>query len=223
MFHSPVGFGPLLYGGLGHDRLQSLGVAQSRTCLTLRTRAGPVGYQPDICCLRTRHRVPSLCPSCRERVSAVAVSVMQPLSAPIELQFDYTRSVGPTIGRFMTGLAEGHVVGVRVSDGRVFVPPVEYDPSTGSAVTDFVSVADEGVVVSWTWAPHPLPGQPLSTPFAWVLVRLDGADTAILRTALDVARGRMRCRQRRDAGSRVRWARDRASGRLATSVCFEPG
>ena len=144
------------------------------------------------------------------------MSVTQPLSAPIDLQFDYTRSVGPTIGRFMTGLAEGHVVGVRVSDGRVFVPPVEYDPVTGAAVADFVSVADEGVVVSWSWAPHPLPGQPLTTPFAWVLVRLDGADTAILH-ALDVPGP--------DAVTtgmrvRVRWAADRV-GAISDIACFE--
>ena len=32
---------------------------------------------------------------------------------------------------------------------------------------------------------EPLEGQPLSTPFAWVLVRLDGADSSMLH-ALDV-------------------------------------
>lgn len=114
------------------------------------------------------------------------VDVREPLSAPIELSFDYTRSLGPTLGRFMTGLADRRVVGVRGSDGHVYVPPVEYDPHTGAAVTDFVDVADEGTVLSWTWAPAPLPGQPLEDAFAWVLVRLDGAETAMLH-ALDVA------------------------------------
>jgi len=139
------------------------------------------------------------------------------LSAPIELAFDYTRSVGPTIGRFMTGLAEARVVGVRVSDGRVFVPPVEYDPVTNAAVTDFVDVADEGSVVSWTWAPAPLEGQPLQTPFAWVLVKLDGADTSILH-ALDVPGP-----DAVSAGMRVRvhWAPERV-GAITDIVCFEP-
>jgi hypothetical protein len=145
------------------------------------------------------------------------MSVIAPLSAPIELNFDYTRSVGPTIGRFMTGLAEGHVVGVRVSDGRVFVPPVEYDPITGVQVGDFVDVADEGIVVSWSWAPTPLAGQPLSTPFAWAFVKLDGADTSILH-ALDVSGS--------DAVTtgmrvRVRWAAERV-GAITDIICFEP-
>jgi hypothetical protein len=145
------------------------------------------------------------------------MSVTAPLSAPIELAFDYTRSVGPTLGRFMTGLAEGHITGVRVSDGRVFVPPVEYDPVTGAAVTDFVDVADEGTVQSWAWAPEPLAGQPLQTPFAWVLVKLDGADTSILH-ALDVAGP-----DDVSTGMRVqvRWATER-QGAITDIVCFEP-
>ena len=145
------------------------------------------------------------------------MSVTAPLSAPIDLAFDYTRSVGPTLGRFMTGLAEGHIVGVRASDGRVFVPPAEYDPVTGAAMTDFVDVADEGVVVSWTWAPAPLDGQPLQTPFAWVLVKLDGADTTILHT-LDVPGPEAVSTGMR---VRVRWAAERL-GRITDIACFEP-
>jgi uncharacterized OB-fold protein len=35
-------------------------------------------------------------------------------------------------------------------------------------------------VVSWTWQPSPLEGQPLDRPFAWALIKLDGADTPLL-------------------------------------------
>jgi len=34
--------------------------------------------------------------------------------------------------------------------------------------------------VSWTWQPEPLAGQPLDRPFAWALIRLDGADTPLI-------------------------------------------
>ena len=50
-----------------------------------------------------------------------------PLSAPLTLQFDYTRSVGPVLGEFFTQLRSRHVVGVRGSDGRVHVPPLRID------------------------------------------------------------------------------------------------
>ena len=103
-----------------------------------------------------------------------------PLSAPLRLSFDYTRSVGPTLSQFFTALRDRRVVGVRGSDGRVHVPPAEYDPVTYHELTEIVPVASVGTVVSWTWQPEPLEGQPLDRPFAWALIKLDGADTALL-------------------------------------------
>lgn len=103
-----------------------------------------------------------------------------PLSAPLKLSFDYTRSVGSVLGRFFTELRGRHVVGVRGSDGRVHVPPAEFDPVTYEALTEIVPVASVGTVESWTWQPEPLEGQPLDRPFAWALVKLDGADSPLL-------------------------------------------
>ena len=103
-----------------------------------------------------------------------------PLSAPLKLSFDYTRSVGPVLGEFFTALRSRRVVGVRGTDGRVHVPPAEFDPVTYEPLTEIVPVASVGTVVSWTWQPEPLEGQPLDRPFAWALVKLDGADTPLL-------------------------------------------
>ena len=103
-----------------------------------------------------------------------------PLSAPLKLSFDYTRSVGPVLSQFFTALRERRIVGVRGSDGRVHVPPAEYDPVTYEPLTEIVPVAGVGTVVSWTWQPAPLEGQPLDRPFAWALIKLDGADTPLL-------------------------------------------
>ena len=108
------------------------------------------------------------------------------LQAPLAVSFDYTRSTGPVIGRFLTGLRDGYVVGARVSDGRVVVPPPEFDPDTHEQTTDFVEVASVGSVVTWSWVAEPVAGQPFDRPFAWALVRLDGADTPLLH-ALDAA------------------------------------
>jgi uncharacterized protein len=103
-----------------------------------------------------------------------------PLSAPLKLSFDYTRSVGSLLGQFFTALRERRIVGVRGSDGRVHVPPAEFDPVTYERLTEIVPVASVGTVVSWTWQPTPLEGQPLDRPFAWALIKLDGADTPLL-------------------------------------------
>ncbi|WP_378736625.1 Zn-ribbon domain-containing OB-fold protein [Nocardia brasiliensis] len=134
------------------------------------------------------------------------------------MRFDYTRSVGPTIGNFLTNLRARKLVGARGSDGRVLVPPPEYDPITADPLTEFVDVADTGTVESWTWVREPLPGQPFDRPFAWALIRLDGADTTLLH-AVDVATP--------DAihtGMRVtvRWAAE-TTGSIHDIACFEPG
>ena len=103
-----------------------------------------------------------------------------PLSAPLTLSFGYTRSVGPLLSQFFTALRQRRIIGVRGTDGRVHVPPAEYDPVSYQQLTEIVPVAGVGTVVSWTWQPEPLAGQPLNRPFAWALIRLDGADTPLL-------------------------------------------
>ena len=52
------------------------------------------------------------------------------LNQAFELGFTYTRSTGPVVGRFLTELRNRNIVGINASDGRVIVPPVEYDPET---------------------------------------------------------------------------------------------
>ncbi len=141
-----------------------------------------------------------------------------PLSAPLKLSFDYTRSVGPLLSQFFTALRQRRIVGVRGSDGRVHVPPAEYDPVTYEQLTEIVPVAPVGTVVSWTWQAEPLEGQPLDRPFAWALIKLDGADTALLHAV--------------DAGSpdaistgdrvHVHWV-DEPAGAITDIACFLPG
>ena len=111
-----------------------------------------------------------------------------PLSAPLTVSFDYTRSVGPTLSAFFTALRNRRVVGIRGSDGRIHVPVIEYDPVTYDPLTEVVPVASAGTVLSWTWQPEPLDGQPLDRAFAWALIKLDGADTALLH-AVDAPDG----------------------------------
>jgi hypothetical protein len=138
------------------------------------------------------------------------------LSAPHQISYTYTRSTGPAIGAFLTGLREATFVGVRGTDGRVHVPAIDYDPVTSDDLSEFVEVAETGVVTTWSWNDTPLAGQPLDRPFAWALVRLDGADTAML-AALDVGAA-----SDVHTGMRVtaRWATERV-GSIRDLICFE--
>ncbi len=140
------------------------------------------------------------------------------LSAPLTLAFDYTRSLGPVLGRFMTGLRDRRIEGIRGSDGRVHVPPVEFDPVTARRLTEWVPVSAAGTVTTWSWVSEPDEGQPLDRPFAWALIRLDGADTALLH-AVDVPSPDDMSTGMR---VRVRWAAEPV-GSIHDIACFEPG
>lgn len=139
------------------------------------------------------------------------------LQAPVTVAFDYTRSTGPVLGRFLSGLRDGVVVGGRTSAGQVVVPPLEFDPVTHEATTDFVEVSSVGTVTSWTWVPEPVKDQPFDRPFAFALVTLDGADAPLLH-ALDVSSPEEVSTGMR---VRVRWAAERV-GHINDIACFEP-
>lgn len=139
------------------------------------------------------------------------------LSAPHRLEFPYRRSVGPVMGRFLAGLREGRFEGIRARDGRVLVPPQEYDPLTATSLSEWVPVGPGGIVVSWAWIDEPLSKQPLRRPFAWALVRLDGADTALLHVVDAERPERMRTGMRVTA----RWRPERV-GDIRDVECFVP-
>jgi uncharacterized OB-fold protein len=143
--------------------------------------------------------------------------VDQPLRAPLEIGFDYTRSLGPVLSQFMTALAGRRILGSRGADGRVHAPPFEYDPATLAPPTELVEVGPEGSVTTWSWMGEPLEGQPLAHPFAWALIRLDGADTAMLHAVDAGSPAAMRTGMR----VRPRWA-EQPIGHIRDITCFEP-
>jgi uncharacterized protein len=141
------------------------------------------------------------------------------LVAPNVLEYTYTRTVGPVMGRFFTALKQRRIEGVRTADGRVIVPPLEYDPTSGASLSadDMVEVSQFGVVTTWTWVTEPRPTHPLSRPFAFALIRLDDTDSGFLHVvdAGDVAEMR--------TGMRVepQW-RDARVGEILDIACFVP-
>jgi hypothetical protein len=102
------------------------------------------------------------------------------LHADHRLEYPYSRSTGPVIGAFLTGLLDGRLLGVEGSNGSVIVPPTEYDPITSEDTGEMVEVGPGGVVETWAFVAHPRPKHPLDRPFAWALIKLDGATTSLL-------------------------------------------
>lgn len=118
----------------------------------------------------------------------------------------------------MTNLRDQKIVGVRLSDNTVVVPPVEFDPFTHQALTesDIVEIACEGTITSWTWVRRPIAGQPFSHPFGWALIQLDGADTSLLHAVEATTSDEL------SVGARVtaRWAPER-SGAITDIAGFD--
>lgn len=137
------------------------------------------------------------------------------LMSPFVLEYTYKRSLGPVLSRYFTALRDRRVEGVRTAAGSVLVPPQEYDPATGAAVGEPVEVGPEGVVQLFTWVSTPNPGHPLQHPFAFALILLDGADTAMLH-AVDAPEASL-CEGLR---VRPRWREERGRGPLDIH-CFE--
>jgi uncharacterized OB-fold protein len=141
----------------------------------------------------------------------------EPLHEPWTLGFAYTRTTGAVLGRFFAGLYEKRILGRRAADGSVFVPPLEYDPRTSEPLTDWVDVGPDGTLEGYTFIAAPLPTHPRREPFAFGLVRLDGADTPLLHV-VEVAR-----QNELHVGLRVtaRWAEER-KGHILDLSGFRP-
>jgi uncharacterized OB-fold protein len=131
--------------------------------------------------------------------------------------YDYRRSVGPVLGRFFSALREGRLLGTRAPDGRVLVPPAEYDPETGEGLSELVDVGPGGTVTTWAWVHAPREKHPLAHPFAWALIQLDGATTGLLHCVDTGEESRMK------TGMRVvpRWRTERR-GEIHDIECFVP-
>lgn len=148
------------------------------------------------------------------------MTTVEPLVGHHVLEFPggYRRSLGPVVGRFLTSLRDGRIEGVRLADGRVLVPPTEYDPVTSEPVGEWVEVGPAATVTTWTWVSEPHTGRhPLDRPFAFALIRPEGADTAMLGAVAVASPDEMR------TGMRVgpRWKAER-SGHITDIECWVP-
>jgi hypothetical protein len=128
------------------------------------------------------------------------------MPAEVTMEFPYKHSTGETIGRFLAGLKEQQTIwGQRVAGEGVVVPPLGYSEVDASAGGEWIAVKPTGTVTAVAVVERPLAGlHPSAHPFAFVLVKLDGADTALAHVVTD---GHAQVR----VGSRVEavWAEER--------------
>lgn len=106
------------------------------------------------------------------------------LRADLVLEYPFTRTTGRVIGAFLTGLREQMILGIKRTDGSVLCPPTEYDPETAEPLSEMVEVGPGGTIETWTWVEKPRVQSPWESSHALAMIRLDGADTAMLHGVL---------------------------------------
>ena len=102
------------------------------------------------------------------------------LRAPFELAYNYKRSSGPVMSKFFEALGHQKILGTKSSAGKVFSPAAEFDPETNEPLKEMIEVGPGGVVESFSWIEDPKHHHLIKEPFAFALIKLDGADTSML-------------------------------------------
>lgn len=112
---------------------------------------------------------------------------VEPMYQEQVMEFPYKHSTGETVGRFLAGLKEQKTIwGHRVKGQGVVVPPMGYSEIDAAGGGDWVAVKDAGVITAAAIVHRPLERlHPFAHPFAYVLVKLDGADTALAHVVRD--------------------------------------
>lgn len=99
------------------------------------------------------------------------------LSTRIVLPFSY--SAGRTASRFFIELRDNKkIMGTKCPKcGRVLMPPRRYCGKCLAETDEWVEVGDKGILVAYTVNYRSSPSLPKKPPFAYGIIKLDGADT----------------------------------------------
>jgi len=97
------------------------------------------------------------------------------------IRVPYTWAAGEVASKFYVGLRGRKIRGVRCgSCGTVFVPPKKICHQCFNELTEWVDVSDVGTLETFTVVHYSEPElHPMEAPFAYGIVKLDGADTGM--------------------------------------------
>jgi uncharacterized OB-fold protein len=100
------------------------------------------------------------------------------IEAKMWLPYDYF--AGDHKARFLRALKHKKILGSKCSKTcKVFVPALSNSPESFAPATEFVEVADRGVITTFCIVNVPVIGRNVNLPYACASVALDGADISI--------------------------------------------
>jgi uncharacterized OB-fold protein len=98
--------------------------------------------------------------------------------ATVRLPYYYV--AGDYKARYLRALKDKKILGSKCSQsGKVLVPPLVNSPESFAPATEFVEVADRGVITTFCIVNIPVIGRNLEIPYVAASVALDGADLSI--------------------------------------------
>jgi hypothetical protein len=109
---------------------------------------------------------------------------IEPMIYNSMINVPYSWWAGDTASKFFISLRDDKkIIATRCGKCRkVFIPPRKVCPTCFKENTEWVDVSDEGTLVSYSVARRQLASIPKDkkVPVIWGLIKLDGADTAML-------------------------------------------
>ena len=98
------------------------------------------------------------------------------------IRVPYTWAAGEVASRFYIGLRDKKIYGIRCpACDVVFVPPKKVCHLCFDNLTEWVEVSDEGTLETFTIVHYNEPElHPMKAPFAYGIIKLDGADTGMV-------------------------------------------
>jgi uncharacterized OB-fold protein len=152
-------------------------------------------------------------------IMTVNLDQVEPLTLKGQIAVPYTWWVGELGSRFLIALRdEAKIIGNRCARcNTVYVPPRKNCGSCFVDIDQFVELGNEGIVTAYTIVRFSYPLHPVAPPFAYAVIKLDGADvgfTHIIKDDLDKLGNNVRVRAR---------FKDRAdrTGNILDIDCFQ--
>ena len=104
-----------------------------------------------------------------------------PVSIPGAIIMPYRYYAGATGSKFFVELRDNkRIMGIRCPQcNRVYVPPRSTCVHCFAKLDEWIELDGRGTLESYTIVHYPLPVHPLSPPFAYGIIKLDGADTGL--------------------------------------------
>ncbi|PKN33882.1 MAG: DNA-binding protein [Deltaproteobacteria bacterium HGW-Deltaproteobacteria-19] len=109
---------------------------------------------------------------------------VEPMVYNSKISVPYSWWAGDTASKFFISLRDDQkIIAPRCGTcGKVFMPPRKICPACFTENTEWVDISNEGTVISYSVARRQLESIPVDkkTPVIWGLIKLDGADTALM-------------------------------------------